>query len=237
MARKTSRTSKEQLETDTPGSYLDRVSSEIESNQSRLTMILGGLIILVVVVLVFNYFNRSEPSLGPSQQTEEETVDVAPSKLPGKYMVKEGDTLFSISEKYYQDGYKYTEIAQANNLSDPNNIEVGQELEIPKLAVETLSAASTSQPEATPRETLQATPEITSETTTKPQDQGMVEPMQNWGTPITGNTYTVLAGDWLSTIAARAYNGDIMGYTKIAQANNISNPDLIFPGQVLSIPR
>ena len=57
-----------------------------------------------------------------------------------------------------------------------------------------------------------------------------------WGSKIEGDSYTVAEGDWLSTIAARAY-GDIMAYVKLAEANNISNPDLIEPGQVLKIPR
>ena len=57
-----------------------------------------------------------------------------------------------------------------------------------------------------------------------------------WGEKIAGDTYTVTDGDWLSTIAARAY-GDVYAYQKIAVANNISNPDLILPGQVLKLPR
>ena len=57
-----------------------------------------------------------------------------------------------------------------------------------------------------------------------------------WGPKITGDTYTVVEGDWLSTISARAY-GDVMAYNKIAVANNIPNPDLIEPGQVLKLPR
>jgi nucleoid-associated protein YgaU len=57
-----------------------------------------------------------------------------------------------------------------------------------------------------------------------------------WGGPISGDSYTVVKGDWLSTIAARAY-GDVMLYNKIAQANNISNPNIIEVGTVLKIPR
>ncbi len=57
-----------------------------------------------------------------------------------------------------------------------------------------------------------------------------------WGDKIDGNTYTVVTGDWLSTIAGRAY-GDVMAFQKIASANNIANPDLIEPGTVLTIPR
>ena len=47
--------------------------------------------------------------------------------------------------------------------------------------------------------------------------------------------YTVKPGDSLSAIAQKYY-GDAMDYKKIAHYNNISNPDLIQPGQRLRIP-
>jgi len=154
--------------------------------------------------LVFNYFNKSKQDLGPAQQTtQEEQTDVSVENLPGNYTVKERDTLFLIAEKYYQDGYKYSELVKENNLTNENTIEVGQVLQIPKLGEE---------------------PAIGGGNTTI------------WGSKIEGDSYTVAEGDWLSTIAARAY-GDIMAYVKLAEANNISNPDLIEPGQVLKIPR
>lgn len=51
------------------------------------------------------------------------------------------------------------------------------------------------------------------------------------------STYTVVKGDTLWGIAKRYY-GDGALYTKIADANaeQISNPNLIFPGQILTIP-
>ena len=47
--------------------------------------------------------------------------------------------------------------------------------------------------------------------------------------------YTVKSGDTLSAIAQKYY-GDAMEYKKIAHYNNISNPDLIQPGQKIRIP-
>jgi len=47
--------------------------------------------------------------------------------------------------------------------------------------------------------------------------------------------YTVSAGDSLSKIARQVY-GDAMLWTRIAEANNIQNPDLIYPGQQFIIP-
>ena len=51
-------------------------------------------------------------------------------------------------------------------------------------------------------------------------------------------TYTVVAGDSLSKIAKNEY-GDASKWQQIYAANKstISNPDLIHPGQVLTIPR
>ena len=208
--------------------YLEKIETDVKSNQSKLSMILGALIVLVVGILIFNYFNKAQPDLGPAQQTGVEE-DVSPDSLPGKYTVKEGDTLFLIAEKYYQDGYKYDEIVKANNLSDPNSIEKDQILEIPKLAEEVAE------------EMIQASPapEVAE---VSPEPQAMEElgtggaDTTIWGPRIEGDTYTVAEDDWLSKIAGRAY-GDIYAYPKLAEANNIPNPDLIEPGQVLKIPR
>ncbi len=53
----------------------------------------------------------------------------------------------------------------------------------------------------------------------------------------TGRTYTVVSGDSLSRIAKHHY-GDAGKWHAIYEANRdkISNPDLIHPGQVLTIP-
>ena len=48
-------------------------------------------------------------------------------------------------------------------------------------------------------------------------------------------TYTVESGDSLWAIAERFY-GDGSKYQVIAEASGVSNPDLIHPGQVLTIP-
>lgn len=64
-----------------------------------------------------------------------------------------------------------------------------------------------------------------------------VEKERDASTAPTAKTYTVKAGDSLWAIAAKYY-GKGAEYTKIASANTdkISNPNLIYPGQVLTIP-
>ncbi len=235
-ASTTKKVSVQRTKPTTGPSYLEKVETEIQSNQSKVSLILGALIVLVVGILVFNYFNKNKASLGPAQQTENQTQtgekkDVSKEDLPGNYTVKEGDTLFTIAQKYYEDGDRFTEIAQANNLNDVNEIVVGQVLRIPKAEAQEEAVAS---PSAS-LEVAEATP--------VPAEQQPTEELGTgggnntiWGPRIEGNTYTVVDGDWLSKIAGRAY-GDIMAYEKIAKANNIINPDHIEPGQVLVIPR
>lgn len=191
-----------------------KLQSEVYGNKSYLNLVLGVLIVLVAGLLVFNYFKKGQPDLGSSEQITSEDVqeDVKPQDLPGKYTVKEGDTLFTIAEKYYNDGYQFSKISEANKLANENIIEVGQVLEIPKVE----------EPKTVVAEVETATGGAVNQTI--------------WGEKIEGKTYTVVEGDWLSTIAGRAY-GDIMAYTKIAEANNIADPDVINPGTVLTLPR
>ena len=55
--------------------------------------------------------------------------------------------------------------------------------------------------------------------------------------PAGARTYTVVKGDSLSKIAKQLY-GDAKKWHHIHEANKdtIKNPDLIYPGQVLTIP-
>ena len=53
--------------------------------------------------------------------------------------------------------------------------------------------------------------------------------------PAAPRTYTVVSGDTLWAISERFY-GDGSKYQVIADASGVANPDLIHPGQVLTIP-
>ena len=47
------------------------------------------------------------------------------------HTVAAGDTLFNIAKQYLGDGNRYTELAQLNNIANPDHIEVGQVITIP----------------------------------------------------------------------------------------------------------
>jgi len=47
------------------------------------------------------------------------------------YVVKSEDNVSNISKSFYGNANDYTKIAQANNISNPDKIQVGQQLRIP----------------------------------------------------------------------------------------------------------
>lgn len=57
--------------------------------------------------------------------------DLTPINSGRYHTVVKGDTLWKIAQRYYGNGSRYPEIAKANNISNPNIINVGQKLLIP----------------------------------------------------------------------------------------------------------
>lgn len=49
------------------------------------------------------------------------------------YTIKAGENLSKISQKFYGSASKYNEIAKANGISNPDHIQVGQQINIPAL--------------------------------------------------------------------------------------------------------
>lgn len=62
-----------------------------------------------------------------------DTVIASGSKISGNtYVIQEGDDLWDIAVRAYGDGYKWTEIAAANNLENPDIIHVNNTLKLPR---------------------------------------------------------------------------------------------------------
>lgn len=187
------------------------ILKEVQSAESTISLFLGIVVVVVVGILLFNYFRKLATGGKPANllQKEAEVGEILKegasqesspeTSLPRKYTVKEGDNLWKISENFYSSGYNWVDIAQENNLKNSDMILVGQELTIPNV------------------------PSKTPTVTKKP------------GT-ISNGQYTVVAGDSLWKISVRAYQ-DGYKWPEIAKANNLANPDLIYSGNILTIPR
>lgn len=183
---------------------------------------LGGLVILTVGILIFNYFKTEqeqvsqEPSLEESEEMQLEGFEeIIFEGEKGIYKVQEGDHLWKISEKFYQDGYKWEEIAKLNNLVNPDYLEVGQELKMPKPKMKADEVAV---------EEVVEEAAVVIEETAETQEA------------IKEDKYSVKEGDYLWNICIRAYS-DGYKWSEVAQANNLAYPDYLEVGQELVLPR
>jgi nucleoid-associated protein YgaU len=205
----------------------------IRDRQSTLASGLAALLIIIGGFLVFNYLNGLNRTKSPSI-TPEATQSVRPQgsespstptaqppspgtstqvSVPSSYTVARGESLSGIAKKVYGDGSRWTEIATANHLANPNKIYAGNVLTIPSIG------APTSLPNTAvgPANLAQGSPTVH-----------------------TGTTYTVHRGDTLWSIAQAKYGSGLEWY-RIDQANspiarNAYGKPVILTGQVLRIP-
>lgn len=146
-----------------------------------------------------------EASVSPAQGSEG-TANESSSFKPGSvYVVQEGDDLWNIAEKTYNSGYNYVDLVSANNIMYADYIEVGQKINLPKVEPK-----------------MPTTGEISPEAASTKSESSIPA------------TYTALEGDCLWNIAITQYNDGYM-WTRIAQLNNLPDPDFIMVGQVLKL--
>lgn len=196
--------------------------------QDNLPSLLIGFFIFVLLLVGFSYLikNRGQQQAQNSQTSvQKETVvqkikkvfsNNDSEKKPEQksqpevktYTVAAGDNLWMIAEKNYRSGFNAYDIATANKISDPYIINEGQKLVIPNVPAK----------EATISQVGQTSSIASGEVTIK------------------ADTYVVQEGDSLWNIAQMSY-GDGYMWTRLAQANKIQNPDLIYKGDTIKIPR
>lgn len=101
------------------------------STDSYISLVLGIAVVLVIGVLVYNFIQSRgvQPPKGEVTTTDEEKM--ATGAPGGTHTVAAGETLWSISEKYYKTGYNWVDLVTANNLPNADAIEEGQKLVIP----------------------------------------------------------------------------------------------------------
>ena len=102
---------------------LKKILKKIKLNEENISMILGAIVLVIVGVLVVNYFKDRTSGNVLENGNQISAVN--------EHVVVRGETLWSIAESSYGSGYNWVDIKKANNLTT-DTIEVGQKLVIPE---------------------------------------------------------------------------------------------------------
>lgn len=92
-----------------------------------------GSLFLVLILLIGSIYFLAKPKqkssiIPESKQILGQQEEVKPAEYE-IYIVKKGDTLFNLSQKYE---VSWQTLAKLNNLEEPYILKIGQELKIPK---------------------------------------------------------------------------------------------------------
>src|SRR3989344_4467550 len=115
---------------------LKNVLKTLKINEGLISSIMGGVVVVIMAAMIFNYFKSINKSGKITDESAVESAEEQLSKaLPATYKVKKGDDLWHIAEKFYNSGYNYVDIIKENKLAANGVIHPGNELKIPKVEV------------------------------------------------------------------------------------------------------
>ncbi len=128
----------------------------ISTVKERYFNLMLGMIVSLLIstflykLMVKNFTFKIAFSLPKIQKQSLPKIPNLPAPPNRTYLVKEGDDLWHIAEKFYGSGFNAFDISLANKIDPNSSIEVGQKLIIPNVkrrepTVGDISAASTSQ--------------------------------------------------------------------------------------------
>lgn len=185
-------------------------------NENTISTIMGGVVVVVIAGLIFNYFRTTNlKSWQGTLLSEEEAVTTSAEALSDKviaiHRVVKGEDLWHIAEKYYRSGYNYVDIMKENGIGGKGVIVAGQDLRIPKVEAKRLTVVEVKDIVVKAEEKIESSISI--------------------------GEYTVQKGDSYWSIAVRAY-GDGYQWPKIYWANKalFPNPDVIFANTKITVP-
>ena len=124
-----------------------RFNQTVNSVKQKPANFVLGLIVLIILVITIAFAFKS-PADDLKETSEKSALTKIKELFTGSdkdeksgesnvYIVKEGDHLWKIAEEAYGSGYNAYDVAEANNIVDPNLIEVGQELTLPEVEAKT----------------------------------------------------------------------------------------------------
>src|SRR5581483_3171267 len=131
---------------------LKKLLKSIKLHEQELSIMIGILLLVVSGVFVIRYVKN----LQTQKQITDNSAATQNINQGQKYTVKKGDTLWSISQKFYNSGNEWKKIALANEIINPSKLKEGTSLIIPSVTA-TPSTNPTNNTKPTPN------PQITNE--------------------------------------------------------------------------
>lgn len=122
------------------------IASEVNLSESYKSLLLGVAVVLLVTVLIFGYLKNRTPQQPPKPAEVAVSKTEVKKDILGEHTVQAGDDLKSISQIFYKTTEPYMMIAKENGITNPDIIDEGKKLIIPKIDKTTYLAPSVSKP-------------------------------------------------------------------------------------------
>ncbi len=112
---------------------LKNILKSLKLNESTISTVIGAIVVIVLGITVMNYFKSSKPdvTIVPGATTENGQPKIVSGSGSVEYTVALNESLWDIAEVQYGSGYNWVDIAEANNLVNPDLLAEGQVLTIP----------------------------------------------------------------------------------------------------------
>ena len=108
------------------------ISEQLHLGESYISLVLGAIVVLGLSIIFFIFIK--ETSFNKTSTLPVETATPTARPASNAYVLQSGEGLWDVAVKFYGDGYKWIDIAKANNLeNNPDNIEPGTKLIIPNV--------------------------------------------------------------------------------------------------------
>lgn len=117
---------------------------KINWQDSYGTFVLVAIIVIVLGLLVANFFSNRSKDISTGEQVEQTAEEAAKPTAGTEYTIRENDSLSKIAEQVYGSQNYWPIIAKLNKIANPNRILVGAKLTLPaKDEVEEVKSATT----------------------------------------------------------------------------------------------
>lgn len=105
---------------------------QLKLSESYMSLILGAIVVVGASVLFLFFFKESRKPVSNRPAVLNSSISPSITKNPEKtYTMQENETLWDVAVREYGDGFRYTEIIEANNFENPDYVPPGTKIIIP----------------------------------------------------------------------------------------------------------